>query len=322
MGAREDVRAWVDAGRIAPADVRRALEVAGAIPDGAAWRAFVDRVLLWLGTTGLAAGMLFFLAHNWDGLGRFAKLGLVEAVVLVALALVWRLGLDRPSGKAALLAASLAVGGLFALIGQTYQTGADTFELFGAWATAILPWAVLGRFAALWVLWLLLVNLATAFYFQVVAGLFGMLMTTEREIWLLFAVNTLALGVWETLATFGWAWLRERWAPRLIATAAGSLVTVLALWQIVGDEASGWCVPVWTLWLGAAYAVYRRRRRDAYVLAGGVLSVVAVVATFLAEHFLQGRAEAFAFLVIGTVVIAISALGGLWLRRVVAEEGA
>lgn len=318
-GAREDVQAWVDAGRIAQADARHALLLAGVLPDGAAWRGFVDRVLLWLGTIFVAAGLLFFLAYNWDALGRFAKLGLVEGAVLVTLAFVWRLGLDATPGKAALLAASLAVGGLLALIGQTYQTGADTFELFGSWAVAILPWVVLGRFAALWILWLALVNLAAAFYFQVLPGLFGMIATTERELWVLLALNTVALALWEGVAALGWSWLRERWAPRLVATASGTLVTALALWQIFGD--GGWGVPAWLLWLGGAYAVYRRRLRDAYVLAGGVLSVVVVVAAFLGERLRAARAdEAGAFLVIGAVVIGISALGGWWLRRVVAEE--
>ena len=49
---------------------------------------------------------------------------------------------NRPAGKAALLAAALLTGGLLALIGQTYQTGADTFELFATWAALILPWVL------------------------------------------------------------------------------------------------------------------------------------------------------------------------------------
>ncbi|MET0204922.1 MAG: DUF2157 domain-containing protein [Casimicrobiaceae bacterium] len=53
---------------------------------------------------------------------------------MIALA-VWR-GLDTLPGKAALVAALLA-GALLALVGQVYQTGADTFELFAAWAVAI-----------------------------------------------------------------------------------------------------------------------------------------------------------------------------------------
>ena len=48
------------------------------------------------------------------------------------------------AGKAALLAASLFVGALLALIGQIYQTGADTFEMFAAWAALILPWVLVG----------------------------------------------------------------------------------------------------------------------------------------------------------------------------------
>ena len=53
-----------------------------------------------------------------------------------------------------MLFAALLVGALLALVGQTYQTGADTFELFAVCAAAILPWVLVACFPTLWVLWL------------------------------------------------------------------------------------------------------------------------------------------------------------------------
>lgn len=48
-------------------------------------------------------GVLFFFAYNWKELDRFARFGLIEALLVVTLFLVWRLGLERLSGKGALL---------------------------------------------------------------------------------------------------------------------------------------------------------------------------------------------------------------------------
>lgn len=318
--SRQDILEWAEAGHIDPANLRRALEIGGVLPDRARWRGFLDRLLLWLGVVMLAASAVFFLAYNWHELGRYAKFGLAETLIVAALGVLWWQGLERVAGKAALLAAAIFTGALLALIGQTYQTGADAFELFAAWAAAVLPWSLLGRFPALWVLWLALANLAVVLYFQAFRGLFGILFGPERLLWLLFGLNTVALAAWEGLAFAGIAWLRERWAPRLLATASGALATALAVIDIFGKDVFGWGGPAWLAWLAAAYAVYRRRIKDLYVLAGGVLSAVVVVASLLGRLMADVRGEAGALLLIGLVVIGMSAAGGFWLKNVANEE--
>ena len=316
---RETIVDWAQQGRLRPRDLRRALGIADVLPSARGWRRFLDRLLLWLGTVGIASGVIFFLAYNWEKLGRFAKLGLVEALIVAALVFVGRLGLERPAGKAALLAAALLVGALLALIGQTYQTGADTFELFATWAVAILPWVVIGRFPALWLGWVALVNVAVSFYFTVFPGLFGILFDSETLLWGLLGINTVALAAWEG-ASLRLAWLRERWAARLLATAAGTMATLLAVWAVL-EEARIWGLIAWLVWLALAFVVYRYRLRDLFVLAGGVLSVIVVLVAFLSKHLIDWD-EAGGFLVTGLIVIALSAAGGWWLRRVAAEETA
>jgi uncharacterized membrane protein len=316
--ARSRILHWAQLGRIAPGQVRRALEAAGALPDAARWRRFLDRVLLFMGGTLLAASVVFFFAYNWQDLGRLAKFALAEAPIVLALALLWRLGLERISGEAALFVAALLVGALLALVGQVYQTGADTFELFAAWALAILPWVLVGRSAALWLVWLAIVNLACVFYFRAVPGLLGFVLSPERQLWALFAIDTAALAAWEFAADRGVAWLRARWAPRLVATASGGFATALALLAIFDRDASAWNVPAWLAWLGAAYFAYRVRARDLYVLAGGALSVIVVTAALLG-HKLPMR-EAGELLLVGLVVIGLSALAAYWLRRLAGER--
>lgn len=317
---RSDIVDWSDQGRIAQDRLRDALQLAGVLPGPEDWRRFLDRLLLFMGVVAIGAGTIFFFAFNWHDLGRFGKFALVEVPTAALLVLVWRIGIDGISGKAALLLASLLVGALLALVGQTYQTGADTYELFAAWAAAILPWVLVARFPALWIAWLALVNLAVALYF-VTFGMWGMLFAPEKLLWLLFGVNTAALMAWEGLAAYGIPWLRERWSVRFLATASGGLITALGFQDIVDwHNSSHWGAPLWLVWIAAAYFAYRHWVKDVYVLAGGMLSVIVMTATFVAKQMTMREAGSFLFL--GLLVIGMSAMGGYWLKQVATEEDA
>jgi len=320
MGERHTLFAWAERGAIT--DLRAALGAAGVLPGRRDWRDFLDRLLLWSGAVALAAAVVFFIAHNWNDLGKYAKFGLVEVLLVAAVLAYWRLGTERASGKASLLVAAILLGALLALFGQTYQTGADTWELFANWAGLMLPWVVIGRFAALWMFWVAIVNTAIVFYFLVFPGLLGVFFSTERQLWMLFAFNTLALAAWE-LAARRFAWLDERWAPRLLATASGAIVTLLML-QTIFDwkEVSGVAVVVYLAWVGCAYAAYRVNARDVLILAGGCLSIIVVVTAFLAKVLLESRADSGSFLLISLAVIAMGAASGWWLKQVANEANA
>lgn len=323
MGApRTTLLHWIEQGRLPPAHIPEALRIAGVTPGAHDWRRFFDQLTLWLGTVFCAAAVIFFFAYNWQSMGRFAKFGLVELLILGSMALCWRLGLEKNAGKAVLLLATLLTGALLALVGQTYQTGADTYELFAVWALAVLPWIVLGRFGALWLVWLALVNLAAILYFQIFGGMFGWIFSTEKKMWTLFALNTVALLVWEGAAQTGAAWLRERWSARILATASGGLVTTLMVWAVLDSHGPNrpYAVLAYAAWMAAAYLWYRHRQTDVFVLAGGVLSAIIVVTVILVK--IMERMEAGAFLFIGMVIIGLSALGGLWLKSVAQEEHA
>ena len=320
MHPRSEILSWAAAGRIAEGKLRPALEAAGALPAAADWRRFLDWVLLFMGAVMLAASVVFFFAYNWHDLGRLAKFALVQVPLVAALFMVWRLGLERIAGQAALLVATILVGALLALVGQVYQTGADTFELFSAWALAILPWTLLARFAPLWIVWLTLVNLAVSLYFQAFHGIFGIAFGPERQLWLLLAIDTIALVAWELSALKGVGWLAGRWAPRLLATAGGAFVTALALMSIFEYQRSLLNLGIWLAWVFCAYLAYRRTVRDLYVLAGAALSIIVVTAAFIGKQLPMRDAGEFLF--IGLLVIAMSAAAGWWLRILAAEKSA
>jgi uncharacterized membrane protein len=317
---RDAILDWAEDGRLEPGHVAQALRIAGAIPDAAEWRRFVDRLLLGLAVVLAGAGVVFFVAANWQALGRFGKFALVEAAIVLALGVCWRFGLASRAGKAALGAAALCTGALLALVGQVYQTGADTWELFAAWALAIAVWVVVARMPALWLLWLGLVNIALALYFSTFGGLLGLVFGAHETLWALLALNTAALVVWEALAAGGVVWLRAGWAVAVLAAAGGVAATCLALWSIFdGGRTGNWGLVAYAVWLMAVYAAYRRRRVDRLILAGGVLSLIVVVTAVLAHNLLRSE-TAGGFLLIGLAVVAMAAAGTWWLRRVPAEE--
>jgi len=296
------------------------MRVSGALPDRVDWRRFLDRLLLWTGSVLLAAAIIFFIAYNWKQIGIFARFGLAELLIAAAVGCCLRFDIQSPPGKASLFVASLLAGALLALFGQTYQTGADTYELFITWAVAILPWAAVGRLPVLWVLVIALVNVAITFYFRAFPGVFGLLFSAEKQLRLLFAFNSIALVLWE-LSSRHIVWLRERWAARLLSFASGGLITALVIIAILDrDHGFDPAFAVYPLWLAAIYACYRHSIFDLFVLAGGVLSFIIVVAALLGKGVLQGDMGSGAYLIIGLVVIGLSALGGFWLKTI-AQEG-
>ena len=325
MSTRHTILDW--AARGAVSNVNAALHVGGVLPGPREWRGFIDRLLLWSAVVALGAAAIFFIAYNWNEIGRFAKFGLVQALVVLALLAYWRLGPDSLAGKASLLAGAIFLGVLLALFGQVYQTGADTYELFANWALLILPWVLVGRFAGLWMLWIAIANIAIVFYYQVFPGPFGFLFHGEAELWTLFIFNTAALTAWE-LGALRIAWLNERWAPRLLAFASGGLITALVLEAIFDSPGSRKTsdlslLAVYPAWLAAAYAVYRRRIPDLFVLAGACLSVIVAVTSLLAKNLLRGYGDSAAsYLLIAVIVIAMAAVSGWWLKEIAREAHA
>ncbi len=310
------IRHWIARGVIAPERVDRALAVAETLPSPRAWRDFIDRLLLFGGMGALACAMIFFFAYNWDAMGRLAKFALVQVGIVATLVGYWRVGPEALTGRALLLLAALLTGALLALYGQVYQTGADPWQLFAIWALLILPWVIIGRLAALWVLWIALLNVALGLYFSTFGGLWRSVWSTQGQLLLALVLNTVAWALWERGAMH-YAWLAERWAVRLLALASGVLATLLMVMGIVDSDGS-WIPVVYLLWLAGVYVVYRYRVPDLFMLAGGCLSVVVVVTTWLADRFL-GLTDAGGYLVVALAVIGLSAAAAHWLKRVKAE---
>lgn len=147
--------------------LRRLQELAGLHEEPAAVARGLSRGLTLLAAALAGLGLLLWVAANWGELGRVARFALLQGTLLAT-------GLGAaalPRARAPLgLLALLATGGLWAYFGQTYQTGADAWQLFALWAALTLPlcWAV--RSDALWTPWAVVATVAIALWSDAHAG--------------------------------------------------------------------------------------------------------------------------------------------------------
>lgn len=316
LSARNLIIELIEAGSIPEHKINEALVVAKVTPDGGRWRNFIDSLLLWLGGLALAFSVMFFIAYNWSDIGRFAKFGLVEVLIVSAVIAYCILSSSAVASKVSLLVASIFLGVLLALYGQTYQTGADPWQLFFNWALMMLPWALISRFPATWIIWILLMNVSFILYFQTFRGAFWFLPSSDTGmLWVAFSFNSFVLVAWELLTGIC-PWLSERWAIRLLAIASGVPINWLVLDAIFRESSQAlFVLTIYGIWLAAVYFVYRKIRPDLFMLAGCFLSVITVAVSFLGEHLLQDGSP-IGFLFLAIVVIGMGAGAAFWLKRI------
>ncbi|MCY1042461.1 DUF2157 domain-containing protein [Corallococcus sp. bb12-1] len=313
----ERLHALADARILSPDAYGRALNLAVASPSRSAWHAFVSMTLMALGSLLVLAGVVYFFAYNWAELGRFAKLGLIALGITGTAVGAWRLG-DRPAGQFALLASAVLVGPLLAVYGQTYQTGADPYELFIGWGALILPWVALARFTPLWLLQVVLVNTGVIlFWGQRMDGL------GSREgllALLLGALNGFAWATYEHFANLKVPWLQGRWLPRVLSLMTLTPLLGMSLYFILSNRErtleSGLSLLLLLAALGAIYALHRHLRGELFLLTAGALCAMTLVTTAVGYFLIEvSMPEEIVLLVMTPLVIGEMALAVTWLRH-------
>ena len=117
------------------------------------WQRYLNLLFLLLTVGFLTSGVVTLIAANLDYFSDLAKIYGLQTLLVVTLVL----GLycfireSRRQAKEKLkwktysifFVVSVLIGGLFALVGQTYQTGADLWQLFAVWTLCQLPFLLL-----------------------------------------------------------------------------------------------------------------------------------------------------------------------------------
>lgn len=334
---RHDISQLIQSGDISPDNIDKALSLSHITPSNQAWTNFLGNLLLWLGVIALSSSVMFFIAYNWDDLGRFAKFGLVEVFITASVFFYWWSNkksaltntLDVPQkskllGKATLLVASLSIGVLLAFYGQTYQTGADTWQLFFTWALLIIPWTIIAQFPALWIILLALINITVNLYIETFGGFLGGLFDSNKSfLWITTVINGIAFIIWELLKG-RLSWLNENWAMRIVAFSAGLPLTFLVI-DTIFDRHQSFSIAylVWAVAMVVIYVVYRKFKPDVFMLAMACLSGSAVILSF-AGYILFDTLdfETGAFLLLAILVIALGGSFAIWLKNIYKEQQA
>ena len=288
-----------------------------------AWLAWTRQMLLLFCSALVLAGVIFFFAYNWAAMGRYLKFLLIEAGIVACLVGSYFRGGKRLSGKVLLLSASVLVGVLLAVYGQTYQTGADAFELFTGWAVLIVGWVLISEFAGLWVIWLILLNTGAILYWQQV-GNPAFSLPYESLCMVLAFLNGLALTLYEVGVKRDLEWLRGRWVRALLF--AGFLVSLsIPTVDLIIDPENIERITIlasigWGVGIVAGYASYRYEIHDMIPVALVTSNICLILLIFIGKILLhEGRGEtAWLFLVFTLIVLGVVSGAIFFLRETAA----
>ncbi len=177
-------------------------------------------------------GVILWIAANWETLGRFGRFALLQAVFLVMCAGA----LLKPAARVPLgLMALLTIGGLFAYFGQTYQTGADPWQLFAVWAVLALPLALSVRSDVLWTPWALIV--VTGISLWVHAHTAHRWRVEPQDLGVYAMAWSAALVLTLALSPVFTRWSGSGpWAMRTAVTLATTMITTTALGALFDRE--------------------------------------------------------------------------------------
>jgi uncharacterized membrane protein len=222
-----------------PQQVAQAAKLLDLRPTAADWRQFMLSLLRGVGGGLLCAGLVCFVAANWQDFGIWGRFALLQLAFAASAALAWWRPPPDVFGEVGCFLAAFLIGCLFALFGQHYQTGADVYELFLAWALFALPFAMASRSGATAALVIVVFNVglalwANAFGFDgFIASAWGI----ESE------QLSLAIVVFANLAVLAALWargLRQLWLlvlPLMAGVVCASFACAMTAW---GGSAAAW----------------------------------------------------------------------------------
>jgi uncharacterized membrane protein len=285
-------------------------------PPAAAQRVWQALALLAAALVGL--GLVMWVAANWDDLGRAGRFALLQGVV-VAMGLGACL---RPAQRAPLgLLTLLAVGALFAYFGQTYQTGADAWQLFALWAALTLPLALGTRHDVVWAAWALVAAVGVSLWVQTHTGHQWRVAPDDLRV---HALGWAGLGLLCLLLSPAWApWTGAGpWARRTALTLATAAITVTALGGLFHkDIAPHYPLGLALLVLASAW-LSRPAHFEVFGLSAAAMGLNALVVCGLARLLFEhgGSGDPIGrLMLIGLVSAGLLALSVKWILRLVSE---
>lgn len=324
-------------------------------PTKRTWLSFFDKALLIIGSAAFVLSLVFFVAYNWQNLGKMGKFALVEGALVITIALYVAISFRRRFKlirQLLLLIASVVTGSLLALFGQVYQTGADTWQLFFAWAILISPWVLIARFPVLWLLWLGLINACLILYIDVMDLSFvEYSYQSIVPVAILALVNFIALNLWlifldnkrnitsqisstaidnDTTASVAHSDITMiktnnarnsnlHWSTYVVGLLSTYFVSHLAIVTVFDDVnilATFTSLLLWIGWCAFIWWRFYQRSTDLLMLTYLCFSSIIIVIFWVNKLLLSEDWEAGGFLLLALLLIGMSSAAVVWLRKV------
>ncbi len=263
------------------------------------WSKFIKTFLMSLGIAFLVSGVIFFFAYNWASLHKFAKLGLVQVLLIAMVSVAVFSNLNQNVKGIILMGAGMLVGALFAVFGQIYQTGANAYDFFFGWTAFIALWVFVSNFGPMWLLFLALINISIWQYFEQVLGHVDEVIMLD----LLFVINVLYLILLKVLAHFGKINLVPRWLERVIVLVSISYLTFNLSFQIMDFDSMSYRTFLLGLIALPLGIYYGKREKDTFFIATIGLSIILIFLSLLIKGVFEGGDGLGGFFIISIYVI-------------------
>jgi uncharacterized membrane protein len=272
----------------------------------------------------LAFGVVFFFAFNWNEMSRMYKFMTLQLLLLVIFVSYFFKSKSFWLSQALLLAAVIVLGALLALFGQTYQTGADPWQLFATWAMLISPLVVFSRSEVLWVVWAVLTNTALSLYLSINHSLLGWVLLSHHWPWLFLLVNSMLLVLLEWLSiqsntvsnkVFRQVKLNQRWAAQVLGLYVLFILAVIgmdAVWGLSGRR--GINALLFVLMMAFTFMYYRYKVKDLLLLTAWALSLIVFVLALLANSVFRGF-DAGGLLLMAICLIGMTTFAVKWIKQ-------
>jgi uncharacterized membrane protein len=259
-------------------------------------------------------GIIFWIAANWESLTRFGRFALLQALIVVMCAGTAL----RPAARLPLaVVALMATGGLFGFFGQTYQTGADPWQLFALWAALTLPLCLGVRHDALWTAWVVVAMTGIALALESLGGNVQDLPVILPG-WGLASLLTFSLsGAWRRRTGAG------AWSLRTALALTAILVTACSLQALFARPlAPAYALGVIIL-AAAATAFASARHFDTFALSAIGLGLNVLLVGGLARLLLEGsHGDAlFPLLILGLTAAGLLAATVNLILRLARQQG-
>lgn len=270
--------------------------------DSKSWKRFLNLLFISLGVGFTVSGIIFFFAYNWTDLHKFAKMGLIEGLIILTTSVVLFSKLNLNVKNIILTGTSVLVGVLIAVFGQIYQTGANAYDFFLGWALFVSLWVIISNYPPLWLVFLILVNTTFVLYSQQVASDWSEVFVFS----FLFIFNSLVLGTIHLLLKFRDNIKVPSWFTSLIGLAAIAFSTIGIIIGIFDKHQSSFLVLLLLSILAyGAGLTYSIKTKSAFYLSIIPLSIIIIISALLIKI---SEGAAMFFIVSLFIIISVTLL--------------